>query len=392
MIASGRENARLAEFSDIVHKIYAASADPSRWPDAVAAAAQSIGSNKALLFTPLAAPQDGGLIFPWQMEDKYIALWANKYIDHDVWSQAAQRLGLTYSGAVFTDENLVPQERLRTSIYFREFLSQHDVGRVCAGIIFEGAPGLPTTITSFYRGVDAPPFGAAEREWLQLLLPHFSRALGLMHRLNFERHQTQSLRSALDRLTIGTLLLDSTLQVVFSNTAAREVLQRGDGLSMDAQGRIAANIQTHEGGTLNALQWLDQLKNLPPTQWKTFDEVLKVKRARSQATYHLQCCALAADDMLRTQEGASFVVFITDPAQVLLPTPEQLQKQLGLTPAEAHVALSLTQGMTYRAAAQQRKVSEETLRSQVKTIYAKTRVRQKNSLTRLVLSLGSAAV
>lgn len=392
MITSDRESAHIAEFSDIVHKIYAASADPGRWPDAMAAAAQSIGSNKALLFTPLAAPQDGGLIFPWQMEDKYIALWASKYMDHDIWSQAAQKLGLTYSGAVFTDENLVPQERLRTSVYFREFLSQHDVGRVCAGVVFEGAPGLPTTVTSFYRGVNAPPFGVAEREWLQLLMPHFSRALGLMHRLNFERHQAQSLRSALDRLAIGTLLLDNTLQVVFSNKAAHEVMQRGDGLSLDVQGRLAATIQTHEGDLFSAVQWLDQLKHMPATKRSRFDETLKVRRARSHATYHLQCCSLEADDVLRIQEGASLVVFITDPARVLLPTSEQLQKQLGLTPAEAQVALSLTQGMTYRAAAQQRKVTEETLRSQVKTIYAKTRVRQKTSLTRLVLSLGSAAV
>lgn len=384
-------SARLAEFSDIVHLIYAASAEPERWPEAVGAMARSVGGNKALLFTPLLAPQDGGLIFPWQMDDRYISLWATKYIVHDVWSQTAQRLGLTYGGAVFTDENLVPQEQLRTTVYFREFLSQHDVGRVCAGIIFEGAPGLPATVTSIYRGVDAPPFGETERNWLQLLLPHFSRALGLMHRLNFERHQAQSLRSALDRLTIGTLLLDDNLSVVFSNTAARKVMSRGDGLSLNAEKRIVATIKTADG-VINASQWLEQLKNAPATQRKTFDELFKVKRAQPHASYHLQCCSLEEADALRTQEGARFVVFITDPSQVLLPSPEQLQKQLGLTPAEAQVALSLTQGLTYRAAAQQRNVTEETLRTQVKTIYSKTRVSEKNSLTRLVLSLGSAGV
>ena len=204
------------------------------------------------------------------------------------------------------------------TVYFREFLSQHDVGRVCAAIIFEGSPGLPIT-------------------------------------------------------------------------AANTVMARHDGLSQTAEGGLAANIQTPEGMS-TAANWLAQLKNMPLAQRKNFDEVIKVKRLRTHATYQLQCCALASDDLLRTKEGASFVVFVTDPAQVLLPTPDQLQRQLGLTPAEAQVALSLTQGMTYRAAAHQRNVTEETLRSQVKNIYAKTRVTQKNSLTRLVLSLGSAAV
>ena len=381
----------LTAFSDILHKIYAASADPARWPEAVEALARSLGGSRALLFTPLAGPQDGGLMFPWQMDDKYISLWATKYMAHDVWTQAAQRLGLTYSGAVFTDETLLPQEQLHKTVYFREFLSQHDVGRVCAAIIFEGSPGLPITAISIYRGVDAPPFGHAEREWLTLLIPHFSRALGLMHRLNFERHQSQSLKSALDRLTIGTLLLDDKLQVIFANTAANTVMARHDGLSQTAEGGLAATIQTPEGMS-TAANWLAQLKNMPLAQRKNFDEVIKVKRLRTHATYQLQCCALASDDLLRTKEGASFVVFVTDPAQVLLPTADQLQRQLGLTPAEAQVALSLTQGMTYRAAAHQRNVTEETLRSQVKNIYAKTRVNQKNSLTRLVLSLGSAAV
>jgi DNA-binding CsgD family transcriptional regulator/PAS domain-containing protein len=381
----------LTEFSDIVHKIYAASADSARWPDAVEALARSLGGSRALLFTPLVGPQDGGLMFPWQMDDKYISLWATKYMAHDVWTQAAQRLGLTYSGAVFTDETLLTQEQLRQSIYFREFLSHHNVGRVCAAIIFEGAPGLPTTVTSIYRGVDAPPFGHAEREWLTLLLPHFSRALGLMHRLNFERHQSQSLRSALDRLTIGTLLLDDELRVIFANTAANTVLARNDGLSLNAEGGLSATIQAFDGLT-TASNWLAQLKSMPLERRNNFDDLIKVRRLRTPAIYQLQCCSLESDDLLRTKEGASFVVFVTDPAQVLLPTADQLQRQLGLTPAEAHVALSLTKGLTYREAAQQRHVTEETLRSQVKAIYAKTRVCQKNSLTRLVLSLGSAAV
>ena len=384
------EGHRLAEFSDIVHQIYAASADPSRWPDTVAAVAQSVGGNKALLFTPLAAPQDGGLIFPWQMDDKYIALWASKYIAHDVWTQAAQRLGLVQSGAVFTDEHMVPQHVLHQSVYFQEFLSQHDVGRVCAGIVFEGAPGLPTTTVCVYRSVDAPPFGPTETEWLKLLLPHLSRALGLMHRLNFEHQQAGSLRSALDRLTIGTLLLSDDLRVVFSNAVAQKVLARADGFSLDGQGRIGAAVVSASGQP-NARHWLETLKALPRIQRSAFDDVFRVKRHTAHSTYHLQCCALEPLSTLRTGEGAGFVVFITDPAHVLLPTAEQLQKQLGLTRAEAQVALSLAQGMSYAAVAQLRKVTEETLRSQVKSIYTKTRLNEKASLTRLVMSLGSAA-
>ena len=89
---------RLEQFSDLVHLIYAASAEPSRWPDAVAAVAQSMQAQRTLLFTPFVGPAHGGLLFPWQIEEKHLALWGSKYIDHDVRAQNAQRKGVGKRG------------------------------------------------------------------------------------------------------------------------------------------------------------------------------------------------------------------------------------------------------------------------------------------------------
>lgn len=138
---------------------------------------------QACLLTPYAGPHDGGLLLPWRVEEKELILWATKYIDHDVWSQSAVRKGLWRDGNVVTDEDLLPQDELRASVFYKEFLSSMGVARFCAGAIFAGAPGLPATCLSVYRAPNDPPFGRNDREFMRLQVPHLSRSLGLMHRL-----------------------------------------------------------------------------------------------------------------------------------------------------------------------------------------------------------------
>ena len=381
---------RLEQFSGLVHEIYAASAEPSRWPATVGALAQSMDAIQAILFTPYVGPGGGGLMFPWQVEEKDLILYGTKYINHDIWAQAAQRKGFIRDGHVAVDEELVPQDELLGSVYYREFLSAMGVGRICSGVVFEGAPGLPGTVLSVYRAPDHP-FGAQEREMMSLLVPHLSRSLGLMHRLNHARFQIESLRGALNRLSVGVFLLDHALGVTFANTAGQQVLERGDGLKLDPQRQMTASgFQRTDGLRLEG--WLKTLVGLPANARGSFSETFEVARTNVLATYSVQCCTLEPNDPLSIGEGASHIVFVTDPTRVELPEPEVLQKYLGLTPAEARVTWALVQGGSYQDVATSMGVSEETIRTQVRSTYAKTRTGDKASLTRLVLSLSKAIV
>ena len=70
-----------------------------------------------------------------------------------------------------------------------------------------------------------------------------------------------------------------------------------------------------------------------------------------------------------------------------LPTPAFLRRVLGLTATEAEVALALACGSTASAIARDRAVSLETVRSHLKTIFAKTGMRRQATLVALVLQL-----
>ena len=70
-----------------------------------------------------------------------------------------------------------------------------------------------------------------------------------------------------------------------------------------------------------------------------------------------------------------------------LPSPGFLRRVLGLTATEAEVALALACGATASAIARDRMVSLETIRSHLKTIFAKTGTRRQATLVALVLQL-----
>lgn len=121
----------------------------------------------------------------------------------------------------------MPVAEFRESLVYKEYLSQIDVRWICGGIVFDGGPGLPHTSTSYFRGHDQPPYDAQDRAWAPLLIPHLSRALGLMHRLKATELNASSLRASRDGVRFGMALLNAKMQVVHLNDAARPGLLGG---------------------------------------------------------------------------------------------------------------------------------------------------------------------
>jgi DNA-binding CsgD family transcriptional regulator len=189
---------------------------------------------------------------------------------------------------------------------------------------------------------------------------------------------------------VGVFLLNQHLDVIYANTAGRQVLARKDGIGTDQQTRLTA---TGLGtGSLRLEDWLARMVSLPKLERGGFDDTFDVARHKSKTRYSVQCCPLEPQDPLFSGEGAHHIVFVTDPQRLELPALAALQRQLGLTPAEARVTKALVQGGTYCEVAATMGVREETIRSQVKSVYAKTRTNTKAGLTRMVLSLSKATV
>ncbi len=380
-----------AHLSDLVHRIYDASVHPERWIGVVAAIAISFNSSKGLLFTPFLPPQHGGLIFPVNISEGALQLWATRYIDQDIWAQRVQARGLWRAGAVLLDPEMVPRKEFLASPFYRQFLSTIGIGRVCTGIIFAGTPGLPATAISIFRGAHEAAFNRADAQWMKLLVSHVSRGLGLMQRLDTAKLQITSLLASFDRLNFGVVLLNERMQVLHLNQAGHAVISRSDGIFISANRQLESHPVARQLQTLS--RWLTTLRDVPALEQGHFLKGCRVVRTEGKRHYSIQCAAvLAASAWTAENEAVRYVVFIIDPSALQLPSVARLVEIFGLTQAQARVAREFSIGGSYKEVARRLGISVETVRSHIKDIYPKTRVNRQADLVRLILSLGESAV
>ena len=111
---------------------------------------------------------------------------------------------------------------------------------------------------------------------------------------------------------------------------------------------------------------------------------LPVGRIEPAAILHL--VPMPSFSVDRLFESGSLVI-ITSLSARTLPSIEMLHGLFDLTPAEARLALGLASGRNIGEMALQYKVSQETIRSQIKHVFAKTRTRSQAELVGLVTRL-----
>lgn len=148
---AGLQGKAFERFSDLVDDIYRAALEPDHWPQTVLKVAQLHEAPRALLLTPATAPRDGGFMFAHGLSAAHMELWANKYVHHDPWVKVANEQDVYHDGNVFLSEDLLSREELEKTLFYREYLTQVDMGGFCTGIVFNGAkPGFVDTSCSFF--------------------------------------------------------------------------------------------------------------------------------------------------------------------------------------------------------------------------------------------------
>ncbi len=221
------------EVLSIIGNLYDAALDPRQWPTVMSSIAELFESKKALLFTPGQRPLKDGVLFPLGIPDWALQLWETKYAEQDVWLQVASKRGLLFEGNVITDADLSPLGEFLTTAFYREFLSHLGIARMLSGVIFGiDSPFAPTASMCVYRDVSEREFGEPERAACRVLIPHLSRALGIMFRLRDAEHKVASSLAALDRISSCIVLFDGVGSVIFANRTALRVLEREDGLRL----------------------------------------------------------------------------------------------------------------------------------------------------------------
>jgi DNA-binding CsgD family transcriptional regulator len=211
----------------------------------------------------------------------------------------------------------------------------------------------------------------------------------VMFRLREADLEAASAAAALDALSFGVVQLDGVGRIVQCNREAARILESGEGLGARHSFLHAAESAAHEllRQALDATAATIGDGAAQLAQVAHFSEVVRIPKSASGEAYVLQMSRLPAASSFGPLNIASrMVVFITDERRPATADLDVLRRIYGLSPAEARCALALGEGKLSQAA-DRLQVSVDTVKTQLKQIYAKTGCHSRADLTRLLLSL-----
>ncbi|TXK30951.1 helix-turn-helix transcriptional regulator [Ottowia sp. GY511] len=349
-------------------------------------------AQRALLFTPATAPQAGGFVMAHDIPEAMIAEWGTRYLAHDLWTTEAQRIGAIHDGNVMLGTQLVPDEQLVRSVFYREFLSRLNIRRMCTSVVFAGTVArLPMTACAIYRGSEYDDFDASHCHLLQLTARHLSQALGAMLQLRDTEFRLATSLQGLDRLTVGVLLLGQRGEALFANRSALALLSRGRGLSLRAGHPLQDGIgwlQAADDRSHTALHaGIRAALANDPLQPTHFSHGLRIARGSATGELVVQIVPVIEQDPVWGMLQPGALVFVTDAEQTPRLDASMLQRLYGVSAAECRVAQELLHGDTLQDVAQRLNLGENTVKSHLRQLFAKTGTHRQPQLVRLLLAL-----
>lgn len=264
-------------------------------------------------------------------------------------------------------------------VYYRFILKPNDIG-------FLGAMGIYKNEEwhvgiALHRSFNAEPFSAEELQKLELLYPHFKRALRIHKEFYKLRSQQQSLQAALGQLSLGLIILNPDGRVDYCNPVASVLLKYHRGLKITCQQTLQAH-HHNENVRLHAL--IDQLILTGKEKKSDRNPVIALHHPDQQHVIHIMLAAL--DDSQSQNTQGKIALYLSIPDTPFNLSADVLRALYTLTPAESSVAIALVNGLSLAQISESNGVSIETVRSQLKSIFTKMGVKKQQDVIRILLS------
>lgn len=263
--------------------------------------------------------------------------------------------------------------------YLRAFGGTHDLIGVD---LVEPFTGMTLRLRGARSG-DEPRFGERERKALKALLPRLRTAAALYARIAQQQYQLDLLDEGAGQLAIGSLVLDESGRVLLKNAVADRLLSREDGLCL--RDGLLRCVDAASERSLRAA--LAQLR----TADAGVDQVVTVSRGSDARRWSLLLRTSAPAPGLGERIARAVRVLVRDASQKVTVSSALLMELLGLTRAEAALAVRLVQGESINQAAQSLGISRYTARAQLAAVFAKTDTHRQSQLISHILGVVNAA-
>ncbi|MEJ2378876.1 MAG: helix-turn-helix transcriptional regulator [Pseudolabrys sp.] len=362
--------------SKTIESIYDAGTDHARWPTALGLIGELVDGrfcdlivmHRNRIVTETASRPDANSFL--------------KDVDRELWKENLwfQRQHLDPGNRTIVGEQLASPAELKKTRFYSEFLKVVDLFHMC-GAKFSSSSDL-TYFIGAVRSERQPPFGHREVELMDSVLPHISRATRIAALLQDLNLYAAGLESAASQLAFGMLLIDETDRVLYANVEAERQL-REERIIYQRNGRLAAatgSLQQKLSTFLSGLAFFSEADALHLAD--TRGQGMKLVGAPlPQRRRDFACLGPTARS----------VIFLFDDATNTPPPMRLIAKLYGLTPAESRLAEALMASETLAEYEERADLTHNTIKTQLRSLFAKTGTRRQSDLMRQLAKLVAVA-
>jgi len=366
--------------SRLLGSLYDAASDASRWEPFLQQLAKASQAHAAALVMHQVGPELHAVTASWGLVPEGLTLYERHYGPLDVWVGRARQVPTAQ--ACLSQELCSMEEFVKTEIY-NDFMARFGIEHAMFGVILN-TPSHGASV-SLFRDRSRPEFNPSDLDILRFLNPHIQRAFKLHFQFASLQARSAGFEAAMDMHPTGIVFLGTEGQVMLMNRAASAFVSERDGL-LASRGRLRAERPAESAFLEKIIREATSTSN--GKGLSAGGTVLVSRHTRPP----LQIRVSPIRNSPIGSEAVAAIVFVTDPLQRLRPTQDVLRVRFGLTPAEGRVALLLSDGHAPRKIANMIGITDNTVRSQIKSIFSKTGVRRQGELIRILLNHSAAAI
>ncbi len=375
----GASGLKVGEYDQLVHLIYQGMGEPKPWTAFLSNLSARLDASYVTMILRAPSPeQSWQVVFSGEARPVIAETYNTFFYAVDPF------VNLPIDRVMTVEEVVKEEDWLRSGIY-QEFLSPLSVRYYLGADI--GDCGEPCCRFRVSRAASAGNFGKKERALCQLLLPHIKSAIRLRSLIDVAEAERMLYAGTLERLSVGAVILDKKGKILRTNHAAAAILAERDGLST-----VNGVLQAAYGSENRELHALIERAIKGATKGERASTkpqlVSGMSLTRNSGKPNLGIVVRTAPltEWSESPERPAVIVIIRDIEQKLQASQGILKRLYGLTPAESNLVLKLLEGLTVDEASERLHISRNTVRCQLRGIFAKTGVTRQTELMRLLLN------
>ena len=366
----------LRQFSVLVERLYDAALNPEGWRGMAVDLARAFNSPScAIQLRDLGSGQTLILSNTDNYDAKALADYEAHYYATDPYVDSAMKIG---TGIPVLGHQLVEDNRLLGSECYVDWAKNVGIFHLAGGMM--AIDGGAVAGIGIHRPFGAEGYDVSDREAMGLLLPHLTRALQMYRKLHGLERQGAIGLAALEALAVGVMVVDAAGKLLFSNTVAERLLQKGQGITV-SHGHLRAQAADRNPMLQHTIR-----EAVAGFTGRSAHAGMIVLPRRDALPLSLLVCPAPGHRLGADLLQATAIIFVNNPDDRITPTEAALAAQFRLTPAEARLTAALLDGEHVDDYAQRTGLSPHTVKTQLKAVFAKTDCGRQTDLIRVVLS------